>query len=284
MATNSITYLKKIMPTLSPVCKKIATYFIEHEDTLCTTPILTIAESCGTTKSAVVRLCKHLGYAGYKDFLTGLSAQLAVSPAHAVNDIRPGMDSAEVCRVVVSNTVFALQSTQHLLDPAAVEKATEKIWGADKLFLFGYGESGIVASDAALKFRRIGLNADSADTLDTQLILLSSAGEKDAVIFFSYSGATRDIFTALTVAMQRGVTVIAVTCMGRRNPLAQKADIVLITARSETYSRSGAMTSRTTMLSIVDILFTHVVSAHWKDVEETLTRSNTYLSRLKLKP
>ena len=272
---SSMTYLKEMMPTLSPVEQRIAAYFLAHEEALVTTPILTVAQACDTSKSAVVRLCKRVGYNGYKDFLTSLSAELAVLSHMGTadySDIYPDSSVKSICTIVTQHACHALDNTLRLMDMEAMERAVTVLTSAQRIDLYGLANSGIIAQDAELKFQRIGYNAHCALDGHRQAICAATLAPEDAVMLFSYYGETRDLLEVLDIAKERGATTIAVTRVGK-NSLSSRADIVLSVASMEKLSRSGAMTSRLVMLNMVDMLFTCISSRAYEQLRPTLERT-----------
>ena len=268
----SIAYLGEMMGSFSPIEQRIARYFIEHRDALTATPILQGAEACQTSKSAVVRLCKRMGYSGYKDFLTSLSAELALmrhEQRSAYTDIYPGSSVQEICVLVTQNSVRALEATLQSMDMGRMEDAVQAVANAPRLDLYGVGNSGIVAQDAELKFRRIGFNAYAATDAHRQVISASTLRKGDVALLFSYYGETRDILETLEIVQRRGATAIAITRFGQSS-LASKADIVLQVASTEGLIRSGAMASRLVMLGLLDMLFTAVSSLKHEQIQEEL--------------
>lgn len=264
--------LQDLYPTLSPMEQTLATYFQEHEENLTSTPILQVAQECNTSKSAVVRLCKRLGFNGYKDFLTSLSAELALRQRNILNeysDIYPDRSVGKICAIVTQNNIQALESTLRLIDIPALEKAVETICKTSRIDFYGMGNSGILAEDAELKFRRIGYTAYAATDKHRMLIGAATLKPGDVAVFFSYYGTTKDILEVHEVVRRQGATTIAITCTGK-SPLHEKADIVLETASTESLTRSGAMTSRIAMLSVLDMMFTAVSSRNYKKIKGVL--------------
>ncbi len=272
---SSMVYLQEMLPTLSPIENRIAVYFIEHADQLTTTPILQVAQACDTSKSAVVRLCKRLGYHGYKDFLNALSAELAVSQlSHTADydDVYPDSSIGSICTIVTRNSVSALENTLRLMDMDAMERAAEAISAASRVDFYGVGNSGVIAQDAEMKFRRIGFHAYAATDSHRQAIWAVTLRPGDVAMFFSYYGQTKDILDTLALAKRQGATTIALTRFGK-NALADQVDIVLNVASTESLARSGAMASRLVMLEVLDMLFTIVSSRNYTKVRDVLERT-----------
>ena len=282
MTIPTIMHLQQIFSTLSPQSQRIATYFITHVRDISQTSCPEIAASCATSKSAVVRLCKKLGFAGYKEFLTTLNTEIALEEQSTrfPSGIYADMDIPTVCSVVTNNSICGLEESLKILNLDNFRIAVEKLVGARQILAFGMGNSGFVAMDAETKFRRIGYTTFLATDIDRMLIGLASATKEDVAILLSNSGMTYGLQDACEIARQAGVTTIAITSIGD-NTLSRNADIVLATANSEKLTRIGAMTSRIVMLNVVDMLFTAVASNTRKTAEAYIMKSMEYFKSLR---
>jgi DNA-binding MurR/RpiR family transcriptional regulator len=271
---STVSYLNELAPTLSPIERRIAKFFTEHANELVNTPILQVAQSCETSKSAVVRLCKRMGYNGYKDFLTALSAELALKQRDEATyqDLYPESSIGSICAFITQNNVRALDTTMRMLDLNAMERAVQAISAAPRIDFYGVGNSGLVAQDAEIKFRRIGFNAYSAVDTHRQVISAATLHEGDVAMFFSYYGETKDILEAHALARKQGATTIAITRFGR-NTLSAQANISLQVASTESLARSGAMSSRLVMLEMLDMVFTVVSSRNYDRIRDVLERT-----------
>ncbi|AEV30183.1 transcriptional regulator [Sphaerochaeta pleomorpha str. Grapes] len=267
-----VSRLENVFPSLSPIEKRITSYFMSHEAELVGKPILDIAQACDTSKSAVVRLCKRIGYNGYKELQTDLSAERALRQRDKVyerSDIYPQSSTASICTLITHNSIRVLESTLQNLDLSSMDKAVDALCSARRVDLYGVGNSGIVAEDANIKLRRLDFFTTCCTDIHMALVSSSTLNADDVAVFFSHSGTTSDILHILEVVKAQGALTVAVTCRGG-NTLSKNADIVLETASSENLSRSGAMASRIAMLEIVDMLFSIIASRNYKDVKDIL--------------
>lgn len=273
---STVSFLNELLPTLSPVERRIAVYFIENTPSLTSTSILQVAQACDASKSAVVRLCKRLGYSGYKEFLTAISAELAVSNENQYDDLFPESSVGSICAIVTKNSVESLQNTLRTLDMNAMEAAVKLLSRANRVDFYGVRNSGVIAQDAEIKFRRIGYNAIAPIDSHRQTICASTLVPGDIAVLLSYSGETKDILRTLQIARRQGAATIAITRFGK-NALAADADIVLQVASSESLVRSGAMTSRLVMLQALDMLFTALCSSNYARLNGILERTGSEL-------
>jgi DNA-binding MurR/RpiR family transcriptional regulator len=275
--TNVEIKIKSSYSSLTEAEKKAADYFLAHVIETCNTPIAELAEASGVSPAAWVRLCKDLGYNGLKDMRTQLyieySSHVAASP-HDIHftDISEGGSTDEIIHSLNASGVDALNNTAKLLDTDELDKAVDVIMKADTVMLFGMGASGLVAEDLYEKFIRIGKRALFCSDGHMQLSYSATVNPKDAAIFISNTGETREVLEALGKARELGCHTIGITRYAK-NSLSSLCDIVLFMTSTEGNVRSGATSSRLAQLMIVDILFTLLASKDYKKIQKPLEES-----------
>ena len=82
-----------------------------------------LADSCGVSVSSVVRLCKSIGYSGYKELCRMLSTELLMNQQEAVTyeDVRPGDSIEAIMRNVCMADIKAIENTMSLINVADLE-------------------------------------------------------------------------------------------------------------------------------------------------------------------
>lgn len=281
---NTLTHLRESMGDLTQTERRIAAYILDHLDELTDISISTVAEECGTSKSMVVQMCKKAGYKGFKDLCNRLSVELALQDRQEIpgeyEDIHPGCSAEQICAITMRAEIRSLQNTLNLLDPDAVERAAEAILSAQRVRLFGVGNSAVVALDMHNKLQRIGLNSHFAQDTHVQLTAAATMTAADCALVFSYDGATLDMVRAARYAQEGGSRVISITRYGH-NPIGDRADIPLYVAGNESLVRAAAMSSRLAMLSMVDMLFSCVASRCHDDIIGLLDRTANIIREIK---
>ena len=165
----------------------------------------------------------------------------------------------KVIQSVIRLSQRGLSSLDSMLDPEALEAASDKIFGASMTVLFGVGASGIVANDFLHKLLRIGLPASFAHDTDLQVTSAASIKVADVAFIVSYSGETAEMVEAAKQARARGATLISLT-MDSDNTIRSMASINLLVPLSERIYRQAAVTSRINQLTVIDILYSIIVS------------------------
>lgn len=273
--TGCYLRLKESIDTLSNSEKRIAEFVTDFPYEAISMPIEQLAQACSTSKSSVVRLCKSLGYRGYKEFCMQMNADLVNSSPEdcTYRDILPRDDLRSIAENVTANNIKSLENTLGILDYDELERAVSVMQKARRIDFYGCGNSGLVALDAQNKFMRINKISSAQIDPHTQILAAANLVEGDVAVLISYSGETRDILETMDIVRRSGATSISITRYGK-NPLSERTDIRLHTTSLETLIRSGATGSRIGQLNIIDILFSAVASREYAQVKTYLDRTS----------
>lgn len=261
---NLLVLIKSLLPSLSKAETKVAREIIREPEAASTRTITDLARASGTSEATVVRFCRSLGLSGHRE-LRMRAAQAVIGTAEgpdreiAGGDIPTGADMARIIATIGYADVGAITDTAEALDTAACEAAVAALAGARRIDVFGVEASGIVSADLTQKLHRIGCTAFSWPDVHSALVATALAGDRDAAVGISHSGATTETVEFLEAARSHGTATVAITNHAR-SPLASVAEHVLTTAARETTYRSGATVSRIAQLMVVDCLFVGVAA------------------------
>jgi len=248
----------KYKEDLSMAERAVLDYLIENKAVLKNFNVEKIAEAAYTSPASVVRMCKKLGYNGFKDFKIDFilaNAKVEIPEITEYKDVILTKDS-NYGKTVIENNIRILEETLKLHDEVALHKAAEIIMGARKILVFGKGSSYLVCKDLEMKLRRINRFCIAQGESHEQLIDASFINQNDVIIFISNSGTTKEIVSAALVAKENKAKIVSIVKLGT-SILAELSDITLYTSSLEGEFRSAAMTSRISQLAVVDALFTN---------------------------
>jgi len=248
----------KYKEDLSMAERVVLDYLIENKAVLKNFNVEKIAEAAYTSPASVVRMCKKLGYNGFKDFKIDFilaNAKVEIPENREYKDVILAKDS-NYAKAVIENNIRILEETLKLHDKDALHKAAAYIMKARKILIFGKGSSYLVCKDLEMKLRRINKFCVAQGESHEQLVDASFINSNDVVIFVSNSGTTKEIISAALVAKDNKAKIISIVKLGT-SLLAELSDIVLYTSSLEGEFRSAAMTSRISQLAVVDALFTN---------------------------
>ena len=217
-----------------------------------------LAELSYTSPSTVVRICRKLGFAGYREMQKSLLYELAVrseNKSEKGGELEHTDQLSDIIDKVTYRNVASLENSRMLVEPEAVKRSVDLICACDTVLLFGLGASFLVAQDAYLKFLRVGKPCALSEDVHSQYLHARNAKPSDAAVIISYTGYTDEILRCARDLRRQGTPIIAITRF-EPSPLSQMADCNLYVVATEETFRSGAMSSRIAQLNMIDILYT----------------------------
>ena len=249
--------------------KKVADYVLAHRVDAQYMSISELAEECQVADATISRFCRRLGLGSYNTFKLELAkaSMAAQSARQRGGDGRDGFEA--MCRERLQEQIAALEQTVERLDPRALERAAELLFQAGRVLCMGQGSSMVLAecmgqgSSMVLAEEAWSLLASISPKFclvpdsHQQMAALALMEEGDAVLYFSYSGSTRELQDALEVARRRKGRVILVTRFPK-SPGGLRADVVLQCGSNEGPLQAGEMPARIAQLFVVDLLYTQL--------------------------
>jgi RpiR family transcriptional regulator, carbohydrate utilization regulator len=237
------------------------------------------ADLAGVSQPTVIRFCVAIGCSGFQEFKLRLAHSLALgTPAtHSVLSAADPLDA--VIEKIFDYTITSLDWARHHLDPKAMEQAVDLLQSAKSVEFFGFGASGIVASDAQQKFPLFGVPCGAQQDSHQQIMVASMMRPGDVAVTISNTGRTRSVLEIARVARASGAGVIAVT--GSDSPLAAECDVALIVETLDNTNIYTPTISRIAALVVMDILSTAVALRRGEAGEERFRSMKRRLNALR---
>lgn len=236
--------------------KKIADYMLLQRQECQYMSISEMAEVAEVAEATVSRFCRRLGYKGYSAFKLAVagsgSAQRPMNPLYG--EIQAEDSLGDMCQKIYAADVDAVTQTLALINPGAVTKAAELLLSADRVLCMGLGGSMVLAQEAAHLFSTALPNFYAVEDSHHQAIRAAMLTSRDAVLYFSYSGSTRDMVELMKLARERGAGTVLITRFPK-SPGAALADIVLECGAKEGPLQMGSIAARMGQLYLTDVLF-----------------------------
>ena len=271
--------IRFLQESMGPAEKKIANYILLHTNEILSVSISTLAGACGCGDATVVRFARRLGLCGYQELKLRLAAEISATSSLSA-EIQKNDSCLDIFRKRMTEIRNTLIATESVLDPEALDKAAQAIMSSDRIVIFGLGNSAAIAQDAAHKFLRLGLSAQSVCDNHMQAIVASHLKRGSVAIGISHSGASKDIVEALRLCKICGATTIGITNYGEA-PLVEASDISLFTKSDETEHSILAMSSRIAQLAIFDTLYTYIVLGADKSARQAIANTEFALQNKK---
>jgi DNA-binding MurR/RpiR family transcriptional regulator len=222
--------------------------------------IVELAERSGTSPATVTRFCRALGFDGYADLRIGIAAETGPAARAAGwtvdigRQIQPTDPLDRVLGQLIAADARAMHDTAALLDLRRVERAADAIAAARRVDLYGASGSALVGAEMQFSLHRIGVPAWAWTDVHNGLASAALLSPGDVAIGVSHSGETRETVEMVAEAGSRGAVTVALTSFPR-SPLAESADVVLLTAAPATTFRPDALSARHPQLVVLDLLY-----------------------------
>ncbi|MGA4519093.1 MurR/RpiR family transcriptional regulator [Solibacillus silvestris] len=270
---NSIERIRSGMELLKPAERNVALYILNHLEDVIRMPIAVLAEKAKTSEATIVRMCRALNFSGFKD----LKLSIATAPTLEIQnnhnfELEKDSTILQMIQTIEMHNIDAIQRTLMINGERELEKIIHQINNARKIIFIGIGASAIVAQDFEHKLKRINKNCETIFDSHGQLIAAAHATREDVVFAISYSGETKEVINALTVAKENQATIITMT-QNKRNTIQSFADSALYVVSNEADIRSSATASRIAQLTLIDILYTGIATLNYDKSIVALNRT-----------
>lgn len=230
--------------------KKVADFILGNKDRVQYMSISELADECGVAEATVSRFCRRLKLKSYNDF----KLSMAKAAAGATQDTVAEPVGSELARSLLNTNIAALTQTLSLLDQKDVDHAVRLLCSARRVVCMGLGGSMLIANEACHVFSTATAKFTAIPDNHTQASAAALMGPEDVILYFSYSGSTRDIQKLIRLARSRGAKVVLVTRF-IKSPGAKLADVVLCCGSDEGPLQLGSVAAKFAQLFVIDVLF-----------------------------
>lgn len=234
--------------------RRIADYVLANYSKIQFMSISELAEACAVSEATISRFCKSIGIRGFNQFKIGLAGYMAL--------VLPGKENTNLdlnnleARIRMSSGLIqdAVNQTIDMADLQQIRAAVDILVSANHVLCIGSGGSMILASECAHHFTLVSHKFFDVSDSHRQMAVAATMGPSDAIILFSYSGATTNGIDMLQLAKELGIKTILITRF-QKSPAAKLADVVLCCGSSEGPYQVGSVPAAVAQLFLVDILF-----------------------------
>ena len=237
--------------------KRVADFIISNGTRAQTMSISELAEAAGVAEATISRFCRRLNFNGFSAFKLAIATSEA-SRSNFSNPLTGEVTHEDtipsLAHKLAGASMEAIQETETLVRPSAIQSAADILLQADKVLCMGQGGSMLMAEEAAHLFTTAFPGFFAVPDSHMQVIASANLTEKDAILFFSYSGSTKELMENMHLAKSRGVKVILLTRFSK-SPGAAQADVVLQCGSNEGPLQLGSMPAKMAQLFVVDVLF-----------------------------
>jgi RpiR family transcriptional regulator, carbohydrate utilization regulator len=251
--------LQNIYPSLTGALKSVASVILESPELIVRENIKKLAFRSNTSDSAVVRLSQRLGYKGFRDLQISLAYELGDNSSYIDEEIGISESLETIVNVASNASIHALAESREILDLDTLEKVLQILHHARSIHIFAQGTNYSTGIDLSYNLMKLGVLCYVYNDSYMQAVAGAISSARDIAIGISHTGANKDVIEALAITRQNGATTIGLTTRAN-SPIAQIVDLSLCTANKEIVFQGEPLTSRVSMMYLVDILFLGLAS------------------------
>lgn len=254
--------------------KKTADYVMAHQREAQFMSISELAEASSVAEATVSRFSRRLGYKGFNAFklaLANSAARIRTDANPLSGEVLDDDSLTDVCRKLYAADVSAMTQTLELIKPDDIKAAADLLEKAGKVLCMGQGGSMIIASEAAHLFSTASGKFFAVGDSHMQVIAATTMSADDVILFFSYSGATKDMIETLQLARARGAKSILITRFPK-SPGAALADVVLQCGANESPLQLGSVAARIAQMYLMDVLFSELCRRDLDNIRQSRSR------------
>lgn len=245
--------IKKAYDSLRASEKKVADYILTYYKDYLEVSMSLIATEARVSQPTIMRFVKALGYSGFTQFKYQLiRQQKTIKEIHGYTISREDTLD-DIPAKIIQTTVKMLEDTLQYLHIKEYKLAVERILQAKQISIYSVENSNCVAQDLMTKLLYLGISCRYYDDYYLQSINASTLDKEDLAIAISYSGNSKNTVEVMRIAKKRKAKTMILTNK-EDAMLKQYGDIMLYT-HNEQNLYGNAIFSRTTQLSIVDMLY-----------------------------
>lgn len=212
--------------------KQIAQFIIEHYDKAAFMTAAKIGETVDVSESTVVRFAGSIGFSGFPELQKSLQVLIknkltTVQRISLDEDIDE--DNDQLHKRIIRNEINSMRYLLDNIDTEALDKATDLILKADKIYILGLRTSSTLANylgfylDVILDNVKV-LNNSGVNSLYEEIIRVK---ETDVLIVISFPRYSNNTIEATKFVKKHNAKIIAITDT-EASPFHSLADVSLL--------------------------------------------------------
>ena len=259
--------------SFSSVEKDVADYIVENGESILDMPIQQLAANTFTSTTTIIRLCKKLGFKGFRDSKDLLSYMNRDTHVDVNSPFSEGDSAAGIAQKIALLTKDTIASTQATLDMDILHQVVQQLLQARNILAIGVSDSFVRIIDFQNKMLKINMFVKISYLQPDQAYLCTHATSEDVALLISYSGRTAEVINEARILKQGGVKTIAITS-NTTSPLAQLCDTLIMLPNEEdiqiaTYSFS----SQLAIEYVLNVIYSCIYKSNYEKNKEHLYHS-----------
>lgn len=226
--------------------KIIYEWIKKNPSTVVKDSIESLAEEISTSKAAIIRFSKKIGYSGFAEFKFELSRYI-------ISGIRENKnENMDISRSITSLYAGYIKQINDFIDLKNIKTIAKTLSNARRVKILGKNRTGLSALQFRYRLTKIGFDAE----VITDGILMNQMQESltkgDVVLIFTTRAEDLQYYELIKNISKNGVTTIVVTCTETK--LIKQSNYHILLPSIENASTSSFLDNQTIMFVFIEIL------------------------------
>lgn len=191
--------------------RQVAAYYFGHAGDFAFFTLDKMADAVETSTTSVLRFCRRLGFAGYKDFQQAVRQELHRQP-DLLDKLQRTQSSDDLLNKTLGQNIACIQNTFAAIGYDRLVDTVRLLSNARRVYTFGMKESYALAHYAYTRFSAVrsevhllgaGMNGEVETLLDVTA--------EDVCLVYLFHRYTRQTLSVLETLKKQGVPVVLVT-------------------------------------------------------------------------
>ncbi|WP_142427329.1 MurR/RpiR family transcriptional regulator [Enterococcus durans] len=224
--------------TFTTTEKRIADYLQANFEAAVYMTIEELAKATYTSHSAIIRLCKKLGFTGFKEFRLELGREVHQLLAQFDQTIDANFpfseqdDGATIAKKMAELSIQAVKKAQLQIEDQPLDTIAEKLTQAKRIFVFAKGDSRITARKFQNKLVKLNKFLILAEEYSDSSWNAANLTKEDCAVFISYSGRIHHYEKIMSYLKHVGTPTLLLTG-NEHSEMAKKASMCLVISQGE---------------------------------------------------
>lgn len=165
-----------------------------------------IANEANTSKAAIIRFSKKLGYSGFAEFKFELSRYI-ISGTQEKND-----DNLNMCSAIISLYSGYIKQINDFIDINNIKTIAKVISGSRRFKILGKNRTGFSAMQLRYRLTKIGFDCEAITDPILMGQITDSLTKDDVILIFTTQAVDSQYYEIIKEVSENNVTTIVVSC------------------------------------------------------------------------
>lgn len=269
---------------LSDAELKIAHYILENPHSVTQLTIHELSEATFASASTITRFCRKMKTDGFSDFKVKLASELSsfsITDKRIRDDVpfQKDQSTSEIVQTILSLNYQSMNDTYNQINIEQLDRIAHMIYEAPHIYLYGSGQSLILAQDFQYKLFRIELDCNLESAMGFQSLKAHTQPRDSIAVIISYYGQNENNLSIVKSLNERNIPYILITGP-LNNPLCPNAaEIVHVSPQEELVTKMASFSSRTSMQLVLDFIYALIFAIDYEKNQDIIRKHPWYMKK-----